>query len=129
MENKEIMLTESEWSVMKCLWESLPRTGRELTDILAEEEGWSRSTVLTFLKRLEDKGAVISDMDSGVKLFSPLAKQEDVALREAENLIKKAYKGSISMLLSAFTKKQTLSREEIDELYDIIQQAEEGGQR
>ena len=51
-------LTEAEWQVMECLWMSAPRTGREIIDALGKTTGWSRSTTLTLLRRLEDKGAV-----------------------------------------------------------------------
>ncbi len=125
MENKNITLTEAEWSVMECLWEKAPRIGREITEWLEAKMGWSRSTTLTLLRRLENKSAVASDSEGGMKLFRPLVPREEAALRETENLLDKAYKGSLSMLVSAFTKKQTLSREEIDELYAILQKAEE----
>jgi hypothetical protein len=36
------------------------------------------------------------------------------------------YKGSVSLMMCAVTKKQELSKEEIDELYAILREAEEG---
>ena len=50
--------------------------------------------------------------------------EEDAALREAESFLDRVYKGSVSLLVSALTQKQALSRREIDELYAILQQAE-----
>ncbi|MBQ2898297.1 MAG: BlaI/MecI/CopY family transcriptional regulator, partial [Oscillospiraceae bacterium] len=47
MDNKNINLTESEWYVLECLWESSPRSGREAVDYLKNRVGWSRSTTLT----------------------------------------------------------------------------------
>lgn len=125
MENKNVALTEAEWNVMECIWRKSPISGREIIDELKVKMGWNRSTTLTLLRRLESKEAVKSDGESGIKLYSPLVKRDDAALRETNNLLEKAYKGSLSMLVSAFTKKQSLSREEIDELYAILQEAEE----
>ena len=126
MDREHIDLTGAEWNVMECLWEKSPRTGRETADQLKERVGWSRSTVLTLLRRLEEKGAVAGEDTGGVKAFRPLIQREDAALREAESLLERAYRGSLGLMVSALTKKQTLSQREIDELYEVLRNLEEG---
>ena len=124
MNDKNLTLTEAEWTVMECLWEKSPRTGRETVAWLDRKMGWTRSTVLTMLRRLEAKGAVAGDTEGELKTFRPLIAREDVAIRETENLLERAYKGSLSLLVSSFTKKQTLPQNEIDELYAILREME-----
>lgn len=124
MNQKHISLTEAEWTVMECLWEQSPRTGREAVACLDEKMGWSRSTTLTLLRRLEEKGAVAGDTQGAVKTFRPLIGREEVAVRETESLLDRAYQGSLSLLVSAFTKKQSLPQKEIDELYAILREME-----
>lgn len=124
MSDYRVSLTEAEWTVMECLWEQSPRTGRETVTSLEKSMGWSRSTTLTLLRRLEEKGAVAGDTQGTVKAFYPLIARDDVALQETENLLERAYKGSISLLVSAFTRKQTLPQKEIDELYAILREME-----
>ena len=124
MNNKQIALTEAEWMVMECLWEKSPLTGRETVEWLNQKMGWTRSTVLTMLRRLEAKGAVAGDTEGELKTFRPLIAREDVAVRETENLLDRAYKGSLSLLVSSLTKKQTLPQNEIDELYAILREME-----
>ena len=120
MDHKAIDLTEAEWNVMECLWEKSPKTGRETTEYLKKAMGWSRSTTLTLLRRLEEKGAIISTENNKVKQFSPLISREDVAVNETESLLDRAFHGSVSLLVSSLTKKQKLSRKDIDELYAIL---------
>ena len=124
MNDKNLTLTEAEWTVMECLWEKSPRTGRETVAWLDQKMGWTRSTVLTMLRRLEAKGAVAGDTEGELKTFRPLIAREDVAVRETENLLDRAYKGSLSLLVSSLTKKQTLPQNEIDELYAILREME-----
>lgn len=124
MNNKQIALTEAEWMVMECLWEKSPRTGRETVDWLNQKMGWTRSTVLTMLRRLEAKGAVSGDTERELKTFCPLIAREEVAVRETESLLERAYKGSLSLLVSSLTKKQSLPQKEIDELYAILREME-----
>ena len=126
LEKEHIRLTEAEWSVMECLWEKEPRTGREVVQWLGKRMGWTRSTSLTLLRRLEAKGAVAGEADGDRKVFRPLIRREDAALRETESLLDRVYKGSVSLMVSALTKKQPLRQEEIDELYSILRQMEAG---
>lgn len=124
MNEKNISLTEAEWTVMECLWEKYPRTGRETVLWLNERMGWTRSTTLTLLRRLESKGAVAGDTDGELKTFRPLVGREEAARQETENLLGRAYKGSLSLLVSSLTKKQSLPQAEIDELYAILKEME-----
>lgn len=126
MSTRNINLTPAEWSVMECLWENSPRTGREATQWLEERMGWNRSTTLTLLRRMEAKGAVASDTQGGMKSFRPLVGREDAALRETEDFLGRVYHGSLSLMVSALTKKQALSQTEVNELYAMLQQLEEG---
>lgn len=125
MTNKNISLTEAEWTVMECLWEHSHCTGRETVARLNERMGWTRSTTLTLLRRLEGKGAVIGDTNGGIKIFRPLIGREDAALQETESLLDRAYKGSLSLLVSNFTRRQNLSDKEIRELYAILREMED----
>lgn len=125
MDDKQISLTEAEWSVMECLWEKSPRTGRETVQWLDRKMGWTRSTTLTLLRRLEAKGAVAGDRSGEPTTFRPLIAREAAAVQETENLLERAYKGSLSLLVSSLTKKQSLSQKEIDELYAILKEMEE----
>ena len=126
MEKERINLTSAEWNVMECLWESGSMTGREATILLEEKMGWSRSTTLTLLRRLEEKGAISSDSEGAKKLFLPIISREDAALQETESFLERVYNGSVSMMLSAMTKKQALSKTEIDELYAMLKDMEGG---
>lgn len=121
-------LTPTEWNLMECLWEKSPRTGREATEYLEHSVGWSRSTTLTMLRRMTEKGIISCSEADGVKVYSPCLRREEAAQRETGNFLNRVYKGSISMMMSAITQKQELTREEIDELYAILRQAEEGRQ-
>ena len=126
MEENRINLTSAEWNVMECLWETGGMTGREATVVLEERMEWSRSTTLTLLRRLEEKGAVTSDSEGTKKVYRPIISREEAALQETESFLERVYNGSVSMMLSAMTKKQALSKDEIDELYAMLKDMEGG---
>ena len=126
MERRENLLTAAEWHLMECLWEASPRTGREATDYLEQHAGWSRSTTLTMLRRMTDKGFISCSEKDGIKVYAPLLPREDAQRRTTEDFLHRVYHGSVSMLMSAITQKLELSRQEIDELYAILRLAEKG---
>ena len=126
MSEQDTALTAAEWRVMECLWERSPLSGRELTEQMRELCGWSRSTTLTLLSRMEAKGAVAASTDAGKKKFSPLVRREDMALKETKDFLSRVYQGSLSMLVSSFTRKQPVSQEELDELHAILKELEAG---
>lgn len=125
MTEQNINLTTAEWNLMECLWEKAPRTGREAVDYLQEHIGWNRSTTLTMLHRMTKKGIVRCEDKDGVKVYFPMVRREEAVFRETDDFLNRVYKGSVSMMMSALTKKQELSKSEIDELYAILREAEE----
>ena len=120
-------LSDMEWNVMELLWEKGQVTGREATEYMEEKLGWSRSTTLTHLRRMEAKGAVGSTED-GLKTFFPLIQREDAVLHETESFLSRIHKGSLSLMVSSLTQKQALPQEEIDELYAILGQLKAGSE-
>lgn len=126
MRHHDHTLTPTEWHLMECLWEKSPRTGREAVEYLEKSVGWSRSTTLTMLRRMTEKGAIRCGEEDGVKVYKPLIQKEEAMLHETDDFLSRVYKGSVSMMMSAITQKQDLSRKEIDELYAILRKAEEG---
>ncbi len=119
-------ITESEWYVLDVLWDHSPRTAKELTEVLKNTIGWSRSTTLTMLRRMTDKGLLLcAKEDEHPQMYSTPLSREEVRLRETEHFLKRVYRGSISMMLSAMTDGNKLDDAEIAELYEVLRQAEQ----
>ena len=123
-ENKETVLTAAEWNLMECLWDSSPKTGREAAEYMKGSVGWTRSTTLTMLRRMTEKGYIECREDGEMREYYPLIRREDAAERETKSFVERVYNGSISMMLSAVTSKKELSEKEIEELYGILRKAE-----
>lgn len=125
MQMHEISLTPAEWHLMECLWDSSPRTGREAVEYMSRSVGWTRSTTLTMLRRMTDKGLIRCEDAEGLKVYFPAIERDEAAVHETEDFLHRVYHGSLSLMLSAMTEKTALSDDEIAELYDILKKAEE----
>lgn len=117
-------LTPNEWYVMECLWNKRRCTGREAVEHLQKSAGWSRSTTLTMLRRMTEKGMIACSEENGLLVYSPLIDRAAATQCETDSFLNRVYHGSISMLVNAITQKQALSQNEIDELYAILKEAE-----
>ena len=122
--DKKLTVTQTEWIIMDLLWE-MPRTMMEMVNILGETQSWSKSTVTTMVRRMTEKGLIDYDTDGRTKLFRVAVSREDVVAQETDSLLNRAYRGSLGLLLSTMVNSKRLSKSDIDELYAILQQAEE----
>ena len=122
----DVNLTNSEWYVLDCLWERSPMTVMELAAALRDRLGWAKSTTITTLRRMEDKGLVRCTVEGRGKHYAPAVRRDQAARRETRSFLDKVYRGSVGLMVSALAEDRALSRAEIDKLYEILRKAEEG---
>ena len=122
---KGFSVTSAEWPIMELLWQS-PRTLMELVNDLTERVGWSKSTITTMVRRMDDKGLISFRTEGRTKIFFPAASREAVTTRETDSLLNRAYNGSLGLLVNAMAQSNRLTQADIDELYAILKEAEEG---
>lgn len=79
MEKAIVKLSEAEWKVMDVLWEEAPKTIMQLTRRFQETTGWTKHTVMTFLKRMEEKGAIYHEEGERAKLYFPKIDRQEAA--------------------------------------------------
>ena len=125
MTAKNQILTPAEWAVYECLWEQAPLTLTQIANQLIERKGWSRSTGETMVRRMADKGLIRWEQGEKAKLYYPVIRREDAALRETRSFLERVYHGSLGLMVSAVAEKEQLSRLEIDELYAALKKLEE----
>lgn len=121
-----IKLTASEWSVLDSLWQENPQTVMQLVSNLGKTVGWAKSTTITTLRRMEDKGLVRCTVEGRAKHYSPNLQREQAVQGETRSFLDKVYRGSVGLMVSALAENKALSKAEIDELYEILRKAEEG---
>ena len=117
-------LSTAEWHVMESLWADSPKVGSRIVADLKESVGWSRSTTLTMLKRMSDKGLIACEDGESMKIYRPMLEREEAAQKETRSFLDRVYHGSLSMLVNHFVEKESLSQEEIAELRKILDQVD-----
>jgi len=117
-------LSDREWTVLGALWVSGGANLGELTQALYEETGWSRNTVLTYLKRMEAKGLVVIDNSGYPRRYRAALDRDACQAQARNNFLHQVYQGSTGDLVAAFLKEKTISAQERDELRRLLDEME-----
>ena len=114
---------ESEYRYCLIMWEHQPVTTSELVKLCQEQLGWKRTTTYTVIKRLGERG-VLKNEDG---LVTALVSKEAAQAREINELVEEKFQGSLPAFIAAFTKRQDISNEELDEVQRMIDRIRNGG--
>lgn len=121
---RQSILSQAEWQIMELLWEK-PATLMELVAELGRTTSWTKSTIATMVRRMEEKGVLTHEDRGRAKLFVPAVSREEAAVQETQSLLRRAYHGSMGLLVSTMAQQNSLTKGDIDELYEILRKAEE----
>ena len=120
----EIRLSDAEWKLMTELWPNPPRTLTSLCAALKESCGWSKSTVVTLLGQMVQKGAVYYEEGGRARQYYPAVSRQALADSETDNFIDKVYGGKPGLLLNALVDSERLSAEELRQLHELLDKAQ-----
>ena len=115
--------TEAEWKIMEVLWDHAPRTMSEITKALEPTTGWTRHTVITLLKRMQEKGAVAVDEAGDVKRNTPLMTQEEASTQQTKKFLSHVFSGKASLLINHLVDSGEITLKEMDELMDMMRKS------
>lgn len=114
-------LPNSELELMMILWKAdKPMTRTEIEERLPKKRNLSKTTVLSFLSRLEEKGFVRVEKEGRSNCYSPLVKEEEYLQQESGSILKKLYGSSVKKFIAALYDGESLSKKQIEELKDYL---------
>ena len=96
-------------------------SGRQIADALAEERGIARTTVLTVLERLRNKGLVSRRKRAGVYCYAAEVPAGQAMRGTVERFVSQILGGSVSPVLAFLADTDELTDEDIDELERLVQ--------
>lgn len=98
------------------VWENEPLGSGELVKLCEKELGWKKPTTYTVLRKLCEKGLLQNE--GGI--VTSLVSREDFYSAKSEHIIKDSFHGSLPAFVNAFTSRNKLSAEEIEEIQKMI---------
>lgn len=122
IKRKKAKLTDTEWKIMMLLWEESPLTCRQMEDDLKEETGWTRHTIISFLKRMMEKGYIRMEEASPARLYYPLLNKNETVIHETRSFAKKIFDGKIGLLVSSLAESEDITKDEINSMIKSLKQ-------
>lgn len=116
-------LTDTEWEIMMLLWKKSPLTCRQIEDALKEETGWSRHSIISFLKRMMKKNYVCMEEAKPARLYYPLLNKNETVLQETRSFVEKVFNGKLGLLVSSLADSDDITKDEIDSMLNSLHQA------
>lgn len=114
-----MIISDSEQKLMELIWENEPVKSGDLVRLAYESMGWKKSTVYTVVKKLCGKGVIINEN----AVITSLRCRDDVMGEKSEKMLNSSYGGSLPVFLTAFLKRERLTKEEAQELKKLIDEA------
>ena len=125
---ERIKISDSEWIIMKVLWNSEGGRSMTLGDIvraLGEDSKWSYTTIRTLIVRLAEKKAVHVDKTTGVYRYSPMIDKNDCIQNEVKSFISKVFDDSHTDFFAALVKEGEISDSEREKIIRILRSYED----
>jgi BlaI family penicillinase repressor len=113
-------ISESEWLVMKTIWDENPVSSNRVVDILSESTQWNPKTIKTLLSRLVKKGAVGYENEGRSYRYYPLIEEQVLVKEESKSFLKRVFRGALKPMIATMVESEDLSDEEIEELKSLL---------
>lgn len=115
-------ITDSEWIVMREFWARGEANSAEVIVALGKTQHWKPPTIMTLITRLVKKGALGFERQGREYRYRPLVDEAHCAHAVSKSLVDRVFGGRIAPMLACFLDKQKLSKKDIAELRELLDQ-------
>ncbi|MCM1991961.1 BlaI/MecI/CopY family transcriptional regulator [Oceanirhabdus seepicola] len=116
-------ISDSEFEVMKIIWEIHPVRAKQINELLSTKKDWTEQTIKTLINRLLKKNAISFKKEGRTYLYYPIITEKDYMNRESKSFLQKFYDGSLNAMFSYFIKDKNLSKGDIEELKKLLEES------
>ncbi len=113
-------ISDAEWEVMKIVWSKEEITANEIIEILNGKQEWKNTTVKSLINRLLNKEAIGFRKNGKEYFYYPLISEEECIKEESQSFLKKVFNGSLNEMVLNLVKSEKLTKDDINELRDIL---------
>jgi BlaI family transcriptional regulator, penicillinase repressor len=109
-------LGKLEQLIMDYIWANGPSTAEACRDALAAQWPMKDSTARTILRRLEEKGYLVHQVQGRTFIYRAAEKRQNVAARAVRRIIDNFCQGSVEQLLTGMVDNRVLAPHELERL-------------
>src|SRR5471032_2709712 len=113
MSKQNVELTESEWSLIKAVWETEPCTAPVVQEKLFKPTGWHYSTVRTMMDRMVAKGVLKAKTEGKLTIYQYAVTRAQAQSGELLYALKHALNGALTPMVQCLLENHPLDAEEL----------------
>ena len=129
MKNKNQKPTEAELQILQVLWQHGSSTVRFVNDKLNEEKKTGYTTTLKTMQIMFEKKLVSRNEESRTHIYDAKVKEEVVQKQLLDRFLDKTFKGSAMKLVMQALGNRKTSKEELNEIRNLLDELEKGGEK
>jgi|SRR5687768_10327895 len=119
--------TPAELEILDILWDLKKATVREVFEEINKRRPTTYTTVLKFMQIMQEKGFVVRDEREKAHVYRPRQSQRATRNKLVGSLMEKAFRGSALNLVQHVLEAKPATREELDAIRKLIDEAEKRG--
>jgi predicted transcriptional regulator len=112
--------TDSELEILQVLWEKGDATVREVHEELSGTKDCGYTTTLKLMQIMFDKGLVLRDDSNRTHIYRANVSKEKTQQQLVDKMVNALFSGSHSQLVMQALGSRTPSREELDEIQQLL---------
>jgi len=116
--------TAAELQILQVLWDRGPSTVREVHEALREEKALGYTTVLKLMQIMTTKGLVRRNEDQRAHVYEAQQPAEKTKRQLAADMLERVFDGSARELMLHALAAQRSTRQEIEELRNLLDEHE-----
>ncbi len=129
MPKPEIELTESEWQIIKAVWDSEPCTAPALQEKLFKQTRWTYSTVRTLMDRMVGKELLAAEKVRHQTLYRSAVTPQQAQRGELLYALKHAFNGALTPMVQCLLESKDVSAGELAELEALLKSRKRGAKK
>lgn len=111
---------ELEMAILDVLWRQGAGTAHDVRDELAARRPLAYSTVLTVMRRMEEKGMLTRRKESRRHVYEPAVDRASIRTSSLRDLLKRCFGGSPGELVMHLVEEDELSAKELQKIEALV---------
>ena len=117
--------TDSELEILHVLWVNGPSTVRQIHEELSRNRDIGYTTALKLMQIMYDKGLLTRTEDARSHVYTAAVSEEDTQRSLVDRFVETTFRGSASKLVMQVLGQHKASREELDEIKNLLKQLDQ----
>ncbi|MCD4834903.1 MAG: BlaI/MecI/CopY family transcriptional regulator [Bacteroidales bacterium] len=116
--------TESELEILQLLWKNGPSTVRFINEKQNEVKAVGYTTTLKIMQIMAEKGTLDVNKESRQHIYTPALDEDETKGKLLDGFLKKTFSGSAMKMVMQALGNHKPSKEELDEIKNLIKEIE-----